>query len=315
MKRKSGLLLLLAGALFLSGCAPEPVVEVAPEEPAHQEAVQEEASLYPMTVVDSYGREVILERQPQRVIAMAPSITETVFALGAQSRLVGRTEYCDYPEEAAEIPTAGSLMTPNMERIIELEPDLVIASTHFPEEAVKTLEGLGIDVVVFVPQESFEGTYKVIESVGRVLGRVDEALAIREAIEDKVLEVRERVEGLPGKRVYFVVGFGEYGDFTAGGDTFINEMIEMAGGENIAGDVEGWGYSLEKIIEKDPEVIIITKFFGLKEAFETTPNYMDLNAVKNGELHGLDINEIERQGPRSGLGLESLAKAIHGDLY
>ncbi|OPL07539.1 MAG: hypothetical protein AVO33_05305 [delta proteobacterium ML8_F1] len=314
MLRKTGLLLMVVGLLLLGACTQEPEQEEVATSGEEVQSVESE-SLYPMTVTDSYDREIILPEQPERVISMAPSITETIFALEAESQLVGRTEYCDYPEEVAKIPTAGSLMTPNMERIIELEPDLVIASTHFPMEAVETLEELGVQVVVFVPQESFEGTYRIIEEVGRILGKDEKAQTINQSIEEKVREVAERVADLPGKRVYFVVGFGEHGDYTAGGDTFINEMIEMAGGVNIAGDVSGWGYSLEKIIEKDPEVIIISKFFGLKDAFEMTPNYMDLNAVKKGELHGLDINEIERQGPRIGLGLESLAKAIHGDRY
>ncbi|MCD6435499.1 MAG: ABC transporter substrate-binding protein [Clostridiales bacterium] len=309
MKKRNLVVVLLLAILLLSvGCSNK-------VEKTDIGVESTEESMYPMTITDSYNREVTIESEPMRVVSMAPSISETLYYVDAIDKLVGRTEYCDFPEEIQGIDTVGSLMEPNIEKIVELNPDLVIASTHFPEDAVKTMEGLGIKVVVFVPEKVFSGAYDTITVVGKVLNKEAEATRQIEKMKKTVDEIVSRVKELEKKSVYYTIGFGEYGDYTAGGDSFINEMIEMAGGENIAVDVSGWSYSLEKIIENNPDVIIISKYYGMKETFEKTEGYKDLDAVKNGNLIAIDINKIDRQGPRLAEGLLDLAKAIHGDNY
>ncbi len=308
MKKRNLMIVLLLIMLVIAGCSNEVVKADIEVEPV-------EELMYPMTITDSYDREITIESEPMRVVSMAPSISETLYYLGAIDKLVGRTEYCDFPEEIQGIDTAGSLMEPNIEKIVDLNPDLVIASTHFSKDSVETLENLGIKVVVFTPEESFDGVYDTITVVGKVLNKENEAIEHVETMKQMVDEVVNRVKELEKKTVYYAIGFGEYGDYTAGGDTFISEMIELAGGENIASDVSGWSYSLEKIIENDPEVVIISKYYGMKESFEAAEGYKELEAVKNGKLIAIDNNKIDRQGPRLAEGLLELAKAIHGDNY
>ena len=309
MRKRNLVLVLLLIMLVIAGCSSQVEKTDIDVKPVMEE------SMYPMTITDSYDREITIESEPMRVVSMAPSISETMYYLDAVDKLVGRTEYCDFPEEIQGIDTEGNMMEPNIEKIVELNPDIVIASTHFSKDSVEALETLGIKVVVLTPEESFDGVYDTITTVGKILNKENEAKVQIETMKQMVDEVTSRVKELDKKTVYYTIGFGEYGDYTAGGDTFINEMIEMAGGENIASDVSGWGYSLEKIIENDPEVIIISKYFGMKENFEESEGYKELNAVKNGHLVAIDNNKIDRQGPRLAEGLLELTKAIHGDEY
>jgi len=306
MKRRKVLIILVVFMLLFTACSSSTV-----KTDIEAESISE--SLYPLTIIDSYDREITIDEEPMRIISMAPSITETVYYLDAIDKLVGRSEYCDYPEQILDIDTAGTMMEPNIEKITELNPDLVIGSSHFPKEAVETLDNLGIKVVVFVPEENFEGVYDMISAVGKVLNKEKEANNQIDSMKEKVETVISKVKELSKKTVYYVVGFGEYGDYTAGGDTYINDLMEMAGGENIAKDISGWGYSLEKIIENDPEIMIISKYYGMKDMMIASEGYEGLSAIKNGKLIEIDNNMIDRQGPRLADGLLELAKAIHGE--
>jgi len=263
-----------------------------------------------ITLVDHFGRDISLDTAAQRVVSLSPGITETVFALGYGDRLVGRTQYCDYPPEAASVPAVGSLMEPDTETIVALKPDIVIASTHFSKDSLERLVSAGLNVAVLMGQESFEGVYDgVIRPVSVILGDPDAGdalVASMEATVDNALTKAGSFTGRPS--VYYVVGFGEGGDWTAGGDTFISEMIEMAGGRNIAADVSGWSYSLEAIVEGDPDLILLP---GWAEGiFKTTPVYADLRAVKEGNAIAIDENAIVREGPRLAEGFASLVDAI-----
>ncbi len=130
---------------------------------------------YPLMIEDSYGRKVTINKEPMRVISIAPNITETIFALGQGEKLVGRTDYCEYPEAAKEIESIGSLQSPNIEKILSLNPDLVIASTHFKKDVLEKLEELDLKVMVLYGEESFQGVYQVIEKLGTVLNAKEEA--------------------------------------------------------------------------------------------------------------------------------------------
>lgn len=268
-----------------------------------------------MTIVDSYGRTVELETEPQRVISIAPSITEIIYAINAQEKLVGRTDFCDYPEDVSDVESIGSLTDPSIEKIMEINPDIVIASTHFKEDVLKKLDELGIKVLVLYGPESFEGVYETIEKVGTILNREEEAKTVVNEMKDKVEYVTSRVEGREKPTVYYVIGYGEFGDFTATGETFISKMIEMAGGINVAKDAQGWKYSIEKLLEKDPDIIICSKYFDTKTGIENTNGYSQLTAVKEGRLFEIDNNKLDRQGTRLAYGLEELAKLIHPDAF
>ncbi len=268
-----------------------------------------------ITIVDSYNRSVTIEKAAVSVVSIAPSITETIFALGKGDILKGRTDYCDYPEEALNIPSIGSLREPDIEAIAELNPDIVIASTHFTKESLDKLTTLSIPVVVLADQDSFSGVYQTITDIGLLIGAEDEGKALISSMEDTVNSVIDAVKNKATPTVYYVIGFGEYGDFTAGGDTFISQIIEMAGGNNIASETKGWSFSLEQIVDSDPDILVCSKFWDTKSSIENTNGYNNLRAVKSGNLFTIDNNMLDRQGPRLAEGLKALAEILHPDAF
>ncbi|MBZ9687170.1 ABC transporter substrate-binding protein [Clostridium estertheticum] len=273
------------------------------------------AVVYPLKVVDSYNRTVTIESEPKRIITIAPNITEGIYALGKGGSLVGRSDYDDYPTEALKVASVGSLLQPNIEKIVELKPDVVIASTHFDKAVIKKLEALNIKVIVLYGEENFAGVYDTMAKLGQIVNASEKSQSIISDMKKKVADITKKVANAKKPTVYYVAGFGKSGDFTAGKDTFIGNMIEMAGGKNAADDAIGWKYSIEKLVEKDPDVLICSKFFDTKKGIEATTGYKDLKAVKNGKLLEVDDNTIVRQGPRLADGLEAMAKLIHPELF
>lgn len=264
---------------------------------------------YPLTITDSSGMEVVLEEEPQKVVSGAPNMTEMVFALGQGDKLIGRTVYCDYPEEAAKVKTVGDLLNLDLEKIISIEPDVLLLTAHLSEEAESILKEAGIQIIVVNEENELEGVYSMIETVGRVLNAEKEASVAVEDMKNRIEQVAMSIAAEEVPSVYYVVGFGEYGDYTAGGDTFLHQMLTHAGGKNIAGDMSGWQFSLEKLVEADPEIIIIQN--GMKESFVTDENYSNLSAVVNDRVYEIDNNLLERQGVRNAEGIEALAKIFH----
>lgn len=270
---------------------------------------------YPYTFKDSAGREIIIEKEPTKIISGGPAITELVYALGKGSQLVGRTDYCDYPEESKSIQSIGTIMEPNIEKIIELKPDVVLVSAHFKEDVAKRIEDLGIKIVVLYDAKDFNGIYDLINVLGEVVNSQDKANELISSMKKKVEEVSQKVKDKEKPKVYYVVDFGKNGDFTATGDTFLGQIIDMAGGNNIAKHATGWMFSLEKIIENDPEYIVLSKNYVSKNDFMTTDGYKELSAVKNNKVIEIDDNLLNRQGPRIAEGVEALAKILHPELF
>ena len=272
----------------------------------------EEASYYPITFVDGMDRSVTLESEPMTVVSLAPSMTEMIFAFNLQDRLIGRTDYCDYPEAALEIDSIGSLREPNIEAIIGMNPDLVLMSTHASEEVLAFFEEADINVAILIAQESFEGVYDIMNQVGMIFNLEGDALAMTDAMKSEVEILTEAVKDVTPQSVYYVVGYGE-SDWTATGDTFIHQMLEMAGGKNIAADATGWSYNLESIIEKDPYYIICSELFETKENISSLEGYKDLTAVKEDRLLTIDPDLLSIQGPRLAEGLRALIELMHPD--
>lgn len=275
-----------------------------------QEIKKDEA----IKIVDSYNREISLDRLPERVVSLSPGATETIYALSSQDILVGRSDYCDYPEAATKIESVGQITEPNIEKIAELNPDLVIASAHFSKELVDKIEALGIKVAVLYGEDSFDDAYKNIQDIALVLGKQEEGTKIIDEMKKKVEEVENKVRDLKKPSVYYVVGFGKT-DFTAGGNTFIGQIIDRAGGENIAKEIDGWNYSKEVLMEKNPDIVVLSDKYDSKSGFTTGEGYKDLKAVKEGSVYEIDDNMLSRQGPRQADGLEALAKIIHPEAF
>jgi iron complex transport system substrate-binding protein len=274
-----------------------------------------EAKFEAFTFTDGMGREVEISEEPMTVVTLAPSMTEFVYALGLGDRLVGRTDYCNFPAEVLEVESIGSLREPNLESIIALDPDLVIMSTHASEETVALFEEADIPVVVLIAQESFDGVYEIFTQMGALFNVSDEADDLVTEMKSEVEAVQNLVKDVESKSVYYVVGFGEYGDYTATGDTFIHEMLEMAGGINIASDGEGWSYNLESLMDKDPEYVICSELYETKSQLEATEGYMELTAVKEGQLVEINQDLLSRQGPRLAEGLNAIVELLHPELF
>lgn len=272
---------------------------------------------YPLTITDAYNEKVTIDKEPTKVISIAPELTEIIFSVGKGSELVGRTDYCDYPEEAASVASIGQITDPDLEKIIALTPDVVFASDLTKKEIIEKLRQANIKVVMINGLKSFEGVYDNITKIGNILNANAKANEVIGGMKKKVADVMKKVKGTPTPSVYYVVSYGQMGDWTAGKSSFTNSIIEMAGGVNAAADIndEYAAYSIEKLVEKNPDILICSAFFDTKKGIEATAGYEDLAAVKSGKLVEIDNNLIDRQGPRLADGLEAIAKIIHPELF
>lgn len=269
-------------------------------------------TVYPLEITDSYGNVVTIEKEPEKVVSCAPNLTEMMYDLEAGNKLVGRTDYCDYPEAVLDIESVGMIDNPDIEKIISLEPDVVIATT-FSEEGINTLKSAGIPVVVLHEESDVEGVYNMLSSLGKIINQNKEASNRVEEMKTTISEVQDKIKDLEKPTVYYVVGYGEYGDYTAGGDTFVAGLVELAGGDNIAKDISGWNITLEELIESDPYIIIISEY--MKDDFMNSPNYCELSAVKEGRVYTIDVNMLERQGYRNSEAVLALAEIFYPEAF
>ena len=278
------------------------------ETTSETEAVSDGA--YPLTYEDAYGNEVTIEAEPQTIVSVSPALTEIIYALGAEDKLVGRTDYCDYPSEVLDIESVGAIDNPDVELIASLEPDVVLASSIFSEESYNAITELGIPVVIVRDETSLEGMFDFIADVADVIGCHDDGVALVEELSAELDEIRANAPETD-VTVYYCMSYGEYGDYTAGGDTFIGDIIESAGAINIAEDVSGWSYSAEALVEADPDYIIIDEWSY--DGFIATEPYSSLSAVENGNIIVIDSNLLNRQGPRNLEAVELIQEAISGE--
>lgn len=252
------------------------------------------------TVIDDYGREVIVPSHPTRVVSTSPAVTEIMFALGEGDLLVGRTDFCVYPEEAAQIPTIGGISNLNVERILSLNPDLVISGSMVSKKATDQLDMMGTPIVCVIEKPKFDVLYDNITTIGKLVGKEQEADSLNALMRQRVnalidMDTARPTHSIP--KVYYVVGFGPSGNFTAGGNTFINDIIRMAGGRNIAENVSGWSYSLEALVKEDPDYIIVRREDSA--AFCSMKPYNTLDAVRKGHVIGIVSGTLDLQVPRN----------------
>lgn len=256
------------------------------------------------TVTDDYGRTVVVPTQPQRVVSLSPAVTEIIYALGAQEMLVGRTDFCEYPAEAQQLPSIGGISNLNIESILSLNPDLVISGSMVSKKVTDQMDAMGVPMVCVIEKPRFNALFDNISAIGHLVGKEHEADSLIENLELRIENLISSTDSsqlsTPNSQlptVYYVVGFGASGNFTAGGNTFINDIIRMAGGRNIAEDVEGWSYSLEALVKEDPDYIIVRRedsatFCGMKP-------YNTLSAVRNGHVIGIVSGTLDLQVPRN----------------
>lgn len=248
------------------------------------------------TVTDDYGRTVVVPSQPQRVVSLSPAVTEILFALGAQDLLVGRTDFCVYPDAAMDIPSIGGISNLNIESILALKPDLVISGSMVGKKVTDQMDAMGTPMVCVIEKPRFEALYDNITAIGCLVDKEHEADSLNKLLRNKIDNL-STYQPTNVSTAYYVVGFGAGGNFTAGGNTFINDIIRMAGGRNIAEGIEGWSYSLEALMKEDPDYIIVRREDSA--AFCDMKPYNRLSAVKNGHVIGIVSGTLDLQVPRN----------------
>jgi len=266
----------------------------------------------PPSVRDDYGREIALSATPERVVSIAPSVTEIIFAIGAGDKLVGVDSVSDFPAEAKDIQKVGTYISPSLEMIMALKPDLLVVSDLTPMQVVDTVEEKGIKVFVVAPK-SIEGIAESMRKLGVVLGVKDRAEAAARDFEERVAAVEEKAAMAKEKpKVYFEY----YPYWTFGPGSFGNDLIEKAGGVNIGKKLRSpyAEVSNEFVISENPDIIIITQgkhaSTTISEVKERT-GWSGINAVKNNRLYYINDDIVTRAGPRMADALEELYSILH----
>lgn len=270
-----------------------------------------------LTVRDETGRSVNITCKPQRIVSLAPGITETLYALGLEKKIVGVTTFCNWPAAAPTKTRIGGFTNPSIEKIVSLKPDLIIATADGNrKETVQQLEGLGLPVYVTNPSDT-KGVLKSIQHIGEITGRRKEGKAIVEKLQKRLNNVVDKVHDKRKPRVFFQIGLEPI--ITAGKGTLINEIIERAGGVNVAGlDTANYPrYSAEGIIGAEPDIIIFApmvhdrEFKGVKKFWK---KFGELPAVKNSRIYPINADLINRASPRIVDAIEIMASILHPDI-
>ncbi len=276
----------------------------------------------PINLTDGLGRTVALTGPARRVVSLAPSNTEILFAIGAGDQVVGRDELSDYPEDAKKRTSVGGSMGQySTEAILAQEPDLVLASELNPPELIKTLEDLDLTVYYLQNPASLEELYVNLNTVAKMTGREREAQALVDSLKHRVAAVDERLAGASDRPTVFyeLDSTDPAKPWTAGPGTFIDLLIDRAGGENIGSQLDSdWAQiSLEQLVALDPDLILLgDSIWGVApEAVQARPGWEALSAVKNNHVFPFDDNLVSRPGPRLVEGLEQLAKILHPELF
>jgi iron complex transport system substrate-binding protein len=253
--------------------------------------------------------------QARRIVALAPSVTETLFAVGAGADVVGVSDLSDYPAEAKRIDRVGSYMKPNIEVVVAHRPDLVIAvPSPGNREAVEALMNLGLRVVVVEEGPTLADVLAAIRKIGDEAGRSEAARALTSRIAEQVEAVRRRVAPLPPRRTLMIVG--ENPLVAAGGENLLDELLTAAGARNVAAALGRWPrLSVEFLVSSAPEVIIDSSMGDESGADLSFYEGLGLEAVRAKRLYAIRIDEVLRPGPRVGDGLEKLVRLVHPEAF
>ncbi len=265
-----------------------------------------------ITLTDMKGREISLDEPASRVVALTAADCEILHAIGAGETLVGRGEFCDYPAEVLEVPAVQSGAETNLEQIIDLDPQILLMSTMAQsKDQLAALEEAGIQVVVSEAND-IEGTYTAINMIGTLMGKEAEAQSLIASMKESFEEVTVMADRLAGKSIYFEASPLEWGLWTAGEATFVDEIARMIGLDNSFGDMTGWvEVSEEQVLERDPDYILTFSVYSgegptpLEEILGRT-GWEEVSAVREGALLNLPDNQLSRPGPRLAEGARML---------
>jgi len=303
MLRKFLLITLLITLMTASACAPQATPTSAP------------------VLTDGLGREITLTGPAQRVVSLAPSNTEILFAIGAGDQVVGRDQLSDFPEEAKKVADVGPTFDAlNTEQIVSLKPDLVLAAEINTPEQVKQLEDLGLTVYYLKNPLTLEEMYGNLGVVAQLTGHKQEAATLIESLKKRVVAVDEKIASISSRpNVFYELDATDPAKpYTAGKGTFITQLIDRAGGHNIAADLDGYPQmSLEQVVAADPAFIILgdARYGVSPESIAQRPGWENLAAVKNGQVVPFNDDLVSRPGPRLVDALEELAKLLRPELF
>jgi iron complex transport system substrate-binding protein len=256
-----------------------------------------------------------IKKENNRIVSVSPQITELLCDLGCKSRLVGRTDFCKYPLDIKSVPSIGGINNANLEKIISLKPDIVITSSIFTKKMFTTIEDAGIPIISFKESNKIEGMYNVITILGKITNKNNEAKALIANCKRQIQEIKTKRDSINSIRhitkkpkVYYVVGFGSSGDFSGGKDTYINEILTLSGGDNIAKESKMWSFSKEQLFKNQPDYIFVRQEDSA--LFVKTYPYKNLNAVKDHKVFGIESSLMDIQTPRSIKAIEFISHTI-----
>jgi iron complex transport system substrate-binding protein len=277
----------------------------------------------PITLTDGLGNKLTLEKTPQKIISLAPSNTEILFAIGAGGQVVGRDEVSDYPEAAQQLPSVGgSFGQLDTEKIVSLQPDLVLAAAITPPEQIQALEKLNLQVYYLPNPTDLNSLYANLETVAQLTGHLPEAQKLIQSMKSRVEAVQQKVAALSNHPLVFyeLDSTDPNAPWTSGPGTFIDTLIDMAGGTNLGHILSSdWAQvNVETLIQQNPDIILLGDYtYGnvTPQDVMAREGWKDIKAIKDGQVYPFDDNLVSRPGPRLVDGLEALAKILHPDQF
>ncbi|MDL2237168.1 ABC transporter substrate-binding protein [Christensenellaceae bacterium OttesenSCG-928-K19] len=289
--------------------------EEASEEPAEEasaeptEGAEEETS----GDVDVFGNGSIEGLKADKIVSVSPSGTEIICALGAEDRLVGRDEYSNYPESVQDVEVVGDFNGPDVEKVVALEPDVVLMSDKLQQDAIDQLEDLGVPVVL-VDATSLEDIPYSFELIGKLVGEEEAAQALADELAQAIADAQAN-QPEEAKTVYYAMSYGDAGNWTSGPGSFIYDMIKIAGGTPVPDDesLPTWvEYPVEDLVAADPDIILTDSSMGAVDPIEDQTGYSDLTAVAEGNVHEISADVFSRPGPRIIDAIKTLSDILNG---
>ena len=312
------LLALLVAIGFLTACGMNDGDQTKKEETAE---VNQNESGYPLSLNDALDNKVTLEEQPKHIVSLIPSNTEILFELGLNKEIVGVSDFDNFPKEAADKEKIGG-MEFNVEKIVSLEPDLVLAhesTAKSAEEGLNQLKDAGVNVFIVQDAKSFEEVYNTIQDIGTLVGKKDEADSVVSEMKSDLKSIQEKASEVTEKKRVYVEVSPSPDIYSTGKNTFIDQMLSMVNAENVMSEQEGWvQVNQEAVISSNPDVIITTYGYyseNPKEQIMGRKGWEDVTAVKNGDVHDVHSDLVTRTGPRLVEGVEEIAKSIYPEVF
>ena len=273
-------------------------------------SLKDEAGTF-LCLTDSYDREIKLDKAPEKIISLSPGITEMLFLLHADNKLIGISDYCNFPEETEYINKVGGLQNINIEKIISLQPDVVLIGSIIPKNEVDKLEKSGITVIAIKQEEKLEGMLDALEMLGKIVDNRRCADSLVRYYGERLEEYKKNAGAKifsPLPSVYYVVSFGVAGDFTAPANSHISEIIRLAGGRNIGDVLSTWNIGREYLFTQNPDLIFV-RTEDLPYFVKTYP-YTLLNAVKENRVYPIESGWMDVISPRNFLAIEEIRRKI-----